>query len=138
MNTPIPVDAAALRGTVLAEFFGLLGLAEAHPLRRTLTRLLSPAIGRFTDLLAKFDSDVAAQGLPAAIRPAAGALRGWGDGRGRRSPAAHRPAAAGLQSSRRVRRACQRGAVAPLRRAGGGQRDSRFCASSPRPIPSSF
>lgn len=69
MNTPIPVDAAALRGTVLAEFFGLLGLTEAHPLRQTLTRLLSPAIGRFTDLLAKFDSDVAAQGLPAAIRP---------------------------------------------------------------------
>lgn len=69
MNTPIPVDAAALRGTVLAEFFGLLGLAEAHPLRRALTRLLSPAIGRFTDLLAKFDSDVVAQGLPAAIGP---------------------------------------------------------------------
>lgn len=69
MNTPISVDAAALRGTVLAEFFGLLGLAEAHPLRRALTRLLGPAIGRFTDLLAEFDNHVAAQGLPAAIKP---------------------------------------------------------------------
>lgn len=68
MSAPLVAEPEAVRAAVLSEFFGLLGLAEGHPLRRALARVLAPAIGRFTDLAAEFDRHVAQLGLPAAIR----------------------------------------------------------------------
>jgi len=67
-NAPVAADPQALRQAILQEFFGLLGLAEKHPLRRVLEHLLGPTFGRFTDLAAEFDGHVAHLGLPAAIR----------------------------------------------------------------------
>lgn len=61
-------DPAAVRNAVLNEFFGLLGIAENHPLYAALTRLLGPLFGRFADVMAEFDAHVAHLGLPAAIR----------------------------------------------------------------------
>jgi hypothetical protein len=61
-------DPAAVRNAVLNEFFGLLGIAEDHPLHAASTRLLGPVIGRFAAVMAEFDANVAQLGLPAAIR----------------------------------------------------------------------
>lgn len=61
-------DPVAVRNAVLNEFFGLLGIAEEHPLYAASTRLLGPVVGRFADVAADFDANVAQLGLPAAIR----------------------------------------------------------------------
>jgi hypothetical protein len=62
-------DPKVVRSAVLREFFWLLGLPEESPLRRALQPLLDPVVGRFTDLAAGFDQEVARVGLPAAIQP---------------------------------------------------------------------
>lgn len=69
MSAPVAADAGAVRNAVLHEFFWLLGLSEDSLVRQTLQPVLSPAVGRFTDLAAEFDQGVAQVGLPAAIRP---------------------------------------------------------------------
>ena len=62
-------DPAALRGSVLHEFFWLLGMPEESLLRRSVQPVLATVVGRFTDLAAEFDQRVARAGLPAAVHP---------------------------------------------------------------------
>lgn len=66
---PQAADPQAVRRSVLSEFFWLLGLPEESRLRPALRPLLDPVVGRFTDLAAGFDQEVARVGLPAAIQP---------------------------------------------------------------------
>lgn len=61
------VDPAELQRAVEYEFFWVLGLAEGHPLRRALTPALRAVLGRFVDVAAPFDRDVAAVGMPQAL-----------------------------------------------------------------------
>lgn len=62
------VDAADLQRAVEHEFFWVLGLDEGHPLRQALTPALRAVLGRFVDVAAPFDRDVAAVGMPQALR----------------------------------------------------------------------
>ncbi len=62
------VDPAELQSAVEYEFFWVLGLDEGHPLRRALTPAIRPVLGRFVEVAAPFDRDVASVGMPEALR----------------------------------------------------------------------
>lgn len=62
------VDPEQLQLAVQSEFFWVLGLEEGNPLRRAMTPAIRPVLGRFVDVVAPFDRDVATVGISEALR----------------------------------------------------------------------
>jgi 1-acyl-sn-glycerol-3-phosphate acyltransferase len=57
-----------IKRNLLDEIFKALGLENSHPIRPLLEPIFVPAAGRFAEVAARFDDDVAAYGFRAAAR----------------------------------------------------------------------